>query len=80
MESSKDKINGRLLIRKCHLCGHLNESSKELTECLSCRKAFLPLNYFAKVHQVDAKNYKHLYAELSELSEEDLISGIYVIW
>ncbi|MFZ4713446.1 MAG: hypothetical protein ACOYL6_07035 [Bacteriovoracaceae bacterium] len=70
----------KLLIKKCHACGHINESSRELETCGSCNKGFLPLNYFSKIHSQGATNYKELFSEVEDLTEEDLIRGITVIW
>ncbi len=67
------------LIKKCHVCLELNESVKEIERCQKCRKAFLPLNYFSKIH-LDDGDYESLFSEVDELQDEDLIKGIYVIW
>lgn len=70
----------KLLIKKCHACGHINESSKELENCEQCRKGFLPLNYFNKIHTQGQTSYQELFSEVEDLTEEDLIKGITVIW
>ena len=70
----------KLLIKKCHICGHLNESHNELERCKNCHKSFLPSSYFNKVHEQAGQNYKNLYSEVTELEEKDLIIGIHVIW
>ncbi|MGE4232729.1 MAG: hypothetical protein AB7F43_05305 [Bacteriovoracia bacterium] len=36
------------IIRRCHICHHVNESEEEILRCFHCGKAFLPLNYFEK--------------------------------
>ena len=74
--SSKEKV----IIKKCHVCGQLHETTTELQKCVKCNKSFLPLNYFGKVHANNEKDYKNLFAESHELDEEDLILGIYVLW
>jgi uncharacterized OB-fold protein len=70
----------KLLIKKCHSCGHINESSRELEACGKCNKGFLPLNYFEKVHSQGTLSYKELFSEVEEITEEDLIRGITVLW
>ena len=74
------KSSNKVLIKKCHVCGHLNESSVELERCQKCLKSFLPSSYFSKVHDKVNNSYKNLYSDVSELDEKDLIIGIHVIW
>ena len=69
----------RTVIRKCHKCGQMTESTKEQEACISCGKSFLPLNYFAKVHD-HSGSIKDLYASSNDIYEEDLVQGIFVIW
>ena len=70
------------IIKKCHVCGQLTESSTEIDKCVCCGKSFLPLNYFSKIHDHEGKSYRYkdLFAESHELTEEDLIIGLYVLW
>ncbi len=78
---SKDmKERHKKLIKKCHVCGHLNESDSELERCLHCKKSFLPSSYFTKVHDSTGEKFKNLYSEVNEIDEKDLIIGIHVIW
>lgn len=70
----------KLLIKKCHLCGKIIESQVEVKKCPSCHKSFLPLNYFSKIKGTSVAEYHDLFAPCDELSEEDLIKGIYVLW
>ncbi len=77
------KTKFKLIIKKCHVCGQVIESTTEQEKCMSCGKSFLPLNYFEKVHTHEKSQqakYKDLFAESDELHEEDLIKGLYVIW
>lgn len=69
----------RLVIRKCHKCGQMTESIKEQPACSGCGKSFLPLNYFAKVHDHSGE-VNELYANGNDLLEEDLVQGLFVIW
>lgn len=78
-EASKSKRQ-KLIIKRCHVCGQVHESSTELEKCVKCDKSFLPLNYFDKVHGTSQQDYQHLFAESHELDERDLIVGIYVLW
>tara|TARA_R110002072_G_scaffold534_6_gene3886 strand:- start:66007 stop:66255 length:249 start_codon:yes stop_codon:yes gene_type:complete len=71
---------GKLIIKKCHCCGHLNETFKEIKRCTGCKKSFLPANYFGKVHAQNDADYENLYANSEELREEDLVKGINVLW
>ena len=70
----------RVLIKKCHICGHLNEGAEEMQRCSHCNKSFLPLNYFSKVHSDLSDNPRHLFCHCNELAEEDIIRGLYVLW
>lgn len=72
----------RKIIKMCHVCGQITESSTEIDKCVSCGKSFLPLNYFDKVHDHKDRKYdfKDLYAQSHEIEEEDLIIGLYVLW
>lgn len=72
--------HGQIIIRKCHICGTVMESSEELRKCTSCNKSFLPLNYFRKVHAPNEESFFEMFLPGSELVEEDLIRGIYVLW
>lgn len=74
------KLNSKLIIRKCHCCGQLSQSEFEIESCVKCGKAFLPLNYFEKVHAQSSIKFKDLFSHSDELQEEDLITGIYVLW
>ena len=78
--SSDIKAQSKTLIKRCHVCGHLNESTAELERCQKCQKSFLPSSYFTKVHEHTGEQYKHLYSSVHELDEKDLIIGIHVIW
>lgn len=71
---------GKLIVKKCHSCGHINESYKEKQRCSGCKKSFLPANYFGKVHAQNDKEFEKLFADSEELREEDLIKGINVLW
>lgn len=72
--------NCKLLIKKCHTCGHIMESSQEIQKCTKCKKSFLPVNYFSKVHTKTQKDFDQLFAQGHELREEDLIKGLTVLW
>lgn len=69
-----------MIIKKCHVCGHLNEGHREMENCKKCSKGFLPLNYFSKVHAKTSEEYKNLFAESHELQPDDIIKGLYVLW
>jgi hypothetical protein len=73
-------VKMKLIIKKCHSCGQLIESTTEQEKCVTCGKAFLPLNYFQKIHDHDKSKYKDLFAQSHELHEDDVIKGLYVIW
>ena len=74
------KISDQVIIKKCHVCGFLIETNKEASQCPHCKKSFLPLNYFGKVHAKNSSEFKNLFAESEELHEEDLIKGLTVLW
>lgn len=80
MRKDTHKPRPRLIVRKCHKCGQVVESYQEEEKCLSCGKSFLPLNYFAKIHDHEQSKYHELYAKGHELNDEDLIKGIFVLW
>ena len=77
-EISKSKAI--VLIKKCHVCGHIMESSKEPEKCGKCNKSFLPSNYFSKVHAKTSKEFKSLFSQSNELHEDEIIKGLTVIW
>jgi hypothetical protein len=68
------------VIRKCHHCGEILESNKEIEKCSCCKKSFLPSNYFGKVHAKNSREYQDLYLDAAELQSDDLIRGISVLW
>ena len=68
------------VIKKCHVCGHLMESHKEISKCDCCKKPFLPMNYFGKVHAKNSEEFQALFSKASELHEEDMIKGLTVLW
>lgn len=74
------KVTEKVIIKKCHCCGHLLETAREASKCPSCKKSFLPTNYFAKVHAKNSEEFKDLFLGSDELHEDDLIKGIQVIW
>lgn len=80
VEQTKKETSGKLLIKKCHVCGHVMESAQEVQKCGGCKKSFLPVNYFSKVHSRSQKDYEQLFAASYELHEEDLIKGLTVLW
>ena len=51
-------VDYMVLIKKCHVCGALFETHKELKKCLKCKKSFLPCNYFNKVHAKDSNEFE----------------------
>ncbi|GAB4013229.1 MAG: hypothetical protein Fur0010_09900 [Bdellovibrio sp.] len=74
------KARGSSLIKKCHNCGHLIETTIEPMKCASCSQSFLPLQYFSKVHSKSSEDYEKLFAKVEEIHEADIIKGLYVIW
>lgn len=72
--------NDKLIVKKCHVCGHVTESHQEPQKCKQCKKSFLPANYFSKVHSKSQSDYEKLFAYGHELHEEDVIKGLTVLW
>lgn len=70
----------KILIKQCHVCMHVMEDQKEVERCKKCKKPFLPLNYFSKVHATNSEDFKKLFSSASALHQEDLIKGLYIIW
>ena len=70
----------KTLIKKCHSCGQIHESEVELQKCMKCGQAFLPLNYFSKVHSTRPADFLSHFANSHELHEDELIIGLYVLW
>lgn len=68
------------IIKKCHMCGQMHDTATEIQKCKSCKKSFLPSNYFSKIHANNSQEFKMLFSEVNELHEEDIIKGITVIW
>ena len=77
----KDQIkNNKLIIKKCHVCGQITASYQEPQKCTGCKQAFLPVNYFSKVHSKSQADYHKLFAYGHEINEDDIIKGLTVIW
>ncbi len=78
---TKKNTSGRSLYRQCHMCAYVIHTSEEVQRCPKCNKSFLPLNYFAKIHKgKQGEDYDALYSSCDELSEQEIIKGLYVIW
>lgn len=71
-----------LIFKVCHKCSFVNESTQEPERCQRCAKAFLPLNYFEKIHgkKDPAQGFTELFETSDNLDERDLIKGLYVLW
>lgn len=78
--TEKSHKQEKLIMRVCHRCGHCNQTSQEPERCQKCTKAFLPLNYFTKIHDSKGEKFHTLFEEVEALEEEDLIKGLYVLW
>lgn len=76
----KKETKEKLLMRICHRCQHVNESVAELERCTQCQKSFLPLRYFEKVHTAHGDEWKNNFSRVSDIEEEDLIKGLFVLW
>jgi Zn-finger nucleic acid-binding protein len=74
------KSKEKLLIRACHICLRVNESSVELERCAHCKKPFLPLRYFEKIHQAKEIKFEQHFSSADHLEEEDLVKGLFVLW
>lgn len=70
----------KVIIKKCHVCGHVGEHHQEPQKCVRCKKSFLPANYFSKVHSKNQQDYEKLFAFGHELQDEDIIKGLTVLW
>jgi len=70
----------KVMFKKCHVCGHINEAALEPDRCGQCRKSFLPSNYFQKIHAKETNDFKQLFSPCEELCEEDLVKGFHVLW
>ncbi len=68
------------LFKVCHACGHCFETPVEPDKCLKCQKAFLPLQYFDKIHQSKSEKFHLLFEKSDDLDEETFIKGLYVLW
>jgi hypothetical protein len=79
-ELTSKESGTKLLIKKCHICDHVMESAQEVQKCGKCKKSFLPVNYFSKVHSKSQSEYEQLFAYGHEIHEEDLIKGLTVLW
>ena len=70
----------RLIIKKCHKCGHIMESKSEIQRCSHCNKAFLPSNYHNKLTAKNSLDFYEQFLEAEDLCDENLIKGIQVLW
>lgn len=80
MKNTILKSKEKLLIRACHSCLKLNESYQELERCTHCKKSFLPLRYFEKIHQHKELKWENHFSLSEQIEEEDLIKGLFVLW
>jgi hypothetical protein len=71
---------GPVIIKKCHCCGHIIESQSEPIKCPQCAKYFLPLNYLVRVKADRSTDFYDLFSSSEQLSDEDLIKGLYALW
>ncbi len=78
--TEKSRKQEKFIARACHCCGHCQLTPEEPQRCTKCGKAFLPLNYFHKVHANKSETLKNLFENGEDLAEEDLIKGLYVLW
>lgn len=69
-----------LIIRVCHCCGKVVEGPSEPERCIHCKKSFLPLNYFDKIHAKNSKEYKEMFLLAEDLHSDDLIKGLTALW
>ena len=67
LQDQEKKSTIKLIIKKCHVCGHVSEARQEIRECLDCKKTFFPL--------LDG-----LFSNSQDIHEDDLIKGIMVLW
>lgn len=80
MKNTILKTKEKLLIRACHSCLKINESHQELERCTHCKKSFLPLRYFEKIHQQKDLKWENHFSASDQIEEEDLIKGLFVLW
>jgi hypothetical protein len=80
MKNTETRAKEKLLIRACHSCAKINEAEKELERCAHCSKAFLPLNYFEKIHAFKSSPWQNHFSPADLLDDEDLIKGLFVLW
>lgn len=80
VEQKNLKLSDQVIFKKCHVCGYLSESSTEPKKCAGCNKAFLPANYFSKIHTKIQADFEQLFAHGHELREADIIKGLTVLW
>lgn len=70
----------KVMIKKCHVCGHVMENGQEIKKCEKCNKSFLPNHYFFQIKPLSSKEFSDSFCSVDELHEEDLIKGIHVLW
>ena len=80
ISANRTKTKVKVLVKKCHHCGEVMETTVEPQRCQACNRPFLPLNYFGKVHAKNSTEFYELFSACDELDEEDLIKGIYALW
>lgn len=68
------------LIRLCHKCLKLNESTSEIEKCGHCQKSFLPLRYFDKIHARPKNEWSSHFSSIEDIDPKDLIQGLFVMW
>lgn len=80
MNELKISDKEKMLIRACHSCLKISESFQEIERCLHCKKSFLPLRYFEKIHELKDEKWQKHFSDANDIEEEDLIKGLFVLW
>jgi hypothetical protein len=48
-----------LYVRRCHICGEVNEGTEDILKCGSCHKSLLPFFYFDKRKLAEFSDNEH---------------------
>ena len=93
MKNSQN-LNKKIHIRRCHICGNVNEKKKDfVTKCTSCGKVLAPFMFFddkndfdpankITIKTIDLDNARHKAGSLYEhlKSQYPPLRGLTVYW
>jgi hypothetical protein len=75
-------LSESLNVRRCHMCGEISESAKDILKCGVCSKSLLPFYYFDKTKVSDYSDNRRRPVNTLEVSPQGYgpIRGLTANW